>query len=82
MPDAGQQASGLAAPLRAETVTAICEHSPVLRIVSRCRMIMVKGQQQKIGGDRTMLIGWETESEPMVVAVIAATMDTQDAGIQ
>ena len=24
-----------------------------------------------------MLVGWETDSEPMVVAVIAATMDTQ-----
>ena len=51
---AGQQALSLAAPLRAETVTAICEHGPVLRIVSRCWMIMTKGQEQKIGGDQTM----------------------------
>jgi hypothetical protein len=28
-------------------------------------------------GPGAMLVGWETESEPMVVAVIAATMDTQ-----
>ncbi len=27
-------------------------------------------------GPGAMLVGWETESEPMVVAVIAATMDT------
>jgi hypothetical protein len=42
-------------------------------------MITVKDQEQKIGGDRAMdgmLVGWESESEPMVVAVIGATMDT------
>jgi hypothetical protein len=28
-------------------------------------------------GPGAVLVGWETESEPMVVAVIGATMDTQ-----
>ncbi len=44
MPHAGQQALGMAASQRTETVTAICEHSPVLRIFSRCWMIMAKDQ--------------------------------------